>query len=108
MNTYTKKERNMYLIGLMGQNVIYNIIATGMVFYFQSVIFIPAIAISVIMGVARIWHAINDPMIPPPIMIISSMNITSFLLYEIRMKNTSKRFQKEVGELLLDIFSINF
>ena len=62
MNTYTKKERNMYLIGLMGQNVIYNIIATGMVFYFQSVIFIPAIAISVIMGAARIWDAINDPM----------------------------------------------
>ena len=52
----------MYLIGLMGQNVIYNVIATGMVFYFQSVIFIPAIAISVIMGVARIWDAINDPM----------------------------------------------
>ena len=44
MNTYTKKERNMYLIGLMGQNVIYNVIATGMTFYFQSVIFIPAIA----------------------------------------------------------------
>ena len=62
MNTYTKKERNMYLIGLMGQNVIYNIIATGMVFYFQSVIFIPAIAISVIMGAARIWDAVNDPM----------------------------------------------
>ena len=62
MNTYTKKERNLYLIGLMGQNIIYNIIATGMVFYFQSVIFIPAIAISVIMGVARIWDAINDPM----------------------------------------------
>ncbi len=62
MNTYTKKERNMYLLGLMGQNVIYNVIATGMTFYFQSVIFIPAIAISVIMGVARIWDAINDPM----------------------------------------------
>lgn len=62
MNTYTKKERNMYLLGLMGQNMIYNIIATGMTFYFQSVIFIPAMAISVIMGVARIWDAINDPM----------------------------------------------
>ena len=42
MNTYTKKERNMYLMGLMGQNMIYNIIGTGMAFYFQSVIFIPA------------------------------------------------------------------
>ncbi len=62
MNTYTKKERNMYLLGLMGQNMIYNIIATGMTFYFQSVIFIPAMAISVIMGIARIWDAINDPM----------------------------------------------
>ncbi len=62
MNTYTKKERNMYLIGLAGQNMIYNIIATGMTFYFQSVIFIPAMAISIIMGIARIWDAINDPM----------------------------------------------
>ncbi len=62
MNTYTSKERNMYLIGLMGQNFIYNIIATGMTFYFQSVIFIPAMAISVIMGIARVWDAINDPM----------------------------------------------
>lgn len=62
VNTYTKKERNMYLLGLLGQNMIYNIIATGMAFYFQSVIFIPAIAMSVIMAVARIWDAINDPM----------------------------------------------
>ncbi len=62
MNTYTKKERNMYLVGLLGQNIIYNIIATGMTFYFQSVIFIPAMAISVITGVARVWDAINDPM----------------------------------------------
>ena len=44
------------------ERIIYNVIATGMVFYFQSVIFIPAIAISVIMGVARIWDAVNDPM----------------------------------------------
>ena len=62
MNTYTKKERNMYLIGLLCQNMIYNIIGTGMAFYFQSVIFIPAMAISVIMGIARVWDAINDPM----------------------------------------------
>ncbi len=62
MKTYTKKERNMYLVGLMGQNMIYNIITTGMAFYFQSVICLPAIAISTIMGIARIWDAINDPM----------------------------------------------
>ena len=27
-----------------------------------SVIFIPAMAISILMGVARVWDAINDPM----------------------------------------------
>lgn len=26
LNTYTKKERNMYLIGLAGQNILYNVI----------------------------------------------------------------------------------
>ena len=62
INTYTKKERNMYLTGLAGQNIIYNVIATGMAYYFQSVLFIPAMALSVIMAVARVWDAINDPM----------------------------------------------
>lgn len=62
LNTYTPKERNMYLIGLAGQNMIYNIIGTGLYFYFQSVIFLPAIAISIFMAIARVWDAINDPM----------------------------------------------
>ena len=61
-NTYTKKERNMYLIGMAGQNMIYNIIGTGLYFYYQSVIFLPAIAISIFMAIARVWDAINDPM----------------------------------------------
>lgn len=62
VRTYTAKERNMYLVGMMGQNMIYNIIGTGLYFYFQSVIFIPAMAISIFMAVARVWDAINDPM----------------------------------------------
>ncbi|MBR6780994.1 MAG: MFS transporter [Clostridia bacterium] len=62
LNTYTKKECMMYLIGLAGQNMIFNIIGTGLYFYFQSVIFLPAIAISVFMTVARVWDAFNDPM----------------------------------------------
>lgn len=60
--TYTKKERNMYLIGLSGQNMIYQVVGIGLLFYLQSVIFLPAIAISVIMSVARVWDGINDPM----------------------------------------------
>ena len=61
-NTYTKRELAGYLTGLAGQNIIYNIIATGLAFYFQSVIFIPAIACSLIFALARVWDAINDPM----------------------------------------------
>lgn len=60
--TYTKRELAGYLTGLAGQNIIYNIIATGLAFYFQSVIFIPAIACSLIFALARVWDAINDPM----------------------------------------------
>ncbi len=61
-NTYTKKELAGYLTGLAGQNIIYNIIATGLAFYFQSVIFLPAIAVSLIFAFARVWDAVNDPM----------------------------------------------
>ncbi|MBQ6380430.1 MAG: MFS transporter [Clostridia bacterium] len=60
-NTYTKKEMVGYLVGLAGQNILYNIIATGLAFYFQSVIFLPAIACSLIFALARVWDAINDP-----------------------------------------------
>ncbi len=61
--TYTKKERNMYLAGMFGQNMIYNIIATGLIgYYLQYVIYVPVIAIGWIVAVARVWDAINDPM----------------------------------------------
>ena len=60
--TYTKGELAGFLTGLAGQNIIYNIIAAGLAFYFQSVIFIPAIACSLIFALARVWDAINDPM----------------------------------------------
>ena len=59
--TYSKGELSGYLVGLAGQNIIYNIIATGLTFYFQSVIFIPATACAIIFAVARVWDAINDP-----------------------------------------------
>lgn len=63
VNTYTKKERNSYLAGMFGQNVIYNIIATGLLgYYLQYVIYLPVIDIGWIVAVARVWDAINDPM----------------------------------------------
>ena len=47
---------------MFGQNLIYNIVATGLYFYFQNVICLPAMALGWIMTIARIWDAINDPM----------------------------------------------
>lgn len=60
--TYTKKEAAGFLTGMFGQNLIYNIVATGLYFYFQNVICLPAMAIGWIMAIARIWDAVNDPM----------------------------------------------
>ena len=60
--TYTKKERNMFLTGMFGQNMIYNVVAVGLYYYFQNVICLPAIALGWIFAIARIWDAINDPM----------------------------------------------
>ena len=60
--TYTKKELGGYLVGMFGQNMIYNIVATGLYFYFQNVICLPAMALGWIMTIARIWDAVNDPM----------------------------------------------
>ncbi len=62
LKTYTKKERNMYLTGLLGQNIIYNITNVLLVSYFlQNVLYIPAMAVSIIIAIARVWDAFNDP-----------------------------------------------
>ena len=60
--TYTKKEAAGFLVGMFGQNLIYNIVVTGLYFYFQNVICLPAMALGWIMTISRIWDAINDPM----------------------------------------------
>ena len=36
--TYTRREMGGYLIGMFGQNLIYQIVNTGLYFYFQNVI----------------------------------------------------------------------
>ena len=59
--TYTVKERNFYLAGMVGQNIIYNIIGSALAYYFQFTLLIPAVAVSTIMAIARVWDAINDP-----------------------------------------------
>ncbi|MBO5495523.1 MAG: MFS transporter, partial [Eubacterium sp.] len=62
VNTYSGREAAMYLTGMFGQNMIYNIVATGLYYYFQNVICLNALALGWIFAIARVWDAINDPM----------------------------------------------
>lgn len=61
--SYTKKEKNRYLIGLSGQNIIYGIITSSLAYFLQFTILIPAVWVGVILSVARIFDAIKDPVI---------------------------------------------
>lgn len=60
-DTFTKKEKSAYFFGMLGQNMLYTVIGTGLNYYYQSVIFLPAIAISVIFAAAKIFDAVKDP-----------------------------------------------
>lgn len=60
--TYSNRELAGFLTGLAGQNILFNVITQGLSVFLKNVIFIPAIAVSVIFTVAKIWDAINDPM----------------------------------------------
>ena len=59
----SSREKTAYYAGMGGQNIIYAIIGTALVgYYWANVIFLPALAIGIISAVARVWDAINDPM----------------------------------------------
>ena len=106
LNTYSPKERNMYLLGLAGQNIIYSIISAALAYYLQFTILVPAIAVGVIMAVARVWDAFNDPMmgtivdktrskrgkcrpyllaVPGPILIVTVLCFVNFGFYDANM-----------------------
>ncbi|NLI69390.1 MAG: hypothetical protein GX364_00805 [Firmicutes bacterium] len=60
LKTYTKKERNYYLVGLMGQNIIYNVIGVGLALYYTEALYVPPATVALLMLLARLWDAIND------------------------------------------------
>ena len=62
-NTYTKREKNRYLLGLSGQNIIYGIITSSLAYYLQFTIMIPALWVGIILSVSRIFDALKDPFI---------------------------------------------
>lgn len=58
--TYTAGEKNVYLISMAGQNIVYNIIGATLAYYLQFTLSIHPMAVGLIMGIARFWDAIND------------------------------------------------
>lgn len=62
-NKLSQKEHTAYLAGMFGQNIIYAVIATGLSFYWQSVIFLPAAAISIITIISKITESLFDPLV---------------------------------------------
>lgn len=55
------KEAGLYLTGLFGQNLIYNIVTARTLLLFSKYkICLPAMALGWIFAIARIWDAIND------------------------------------------------
>lgn len=103
LKTYSKKERNMYLIGAVGQNFIYSTISNILSYYLQFTILIPAATVSTIMTLARVIDTFNDPMmgsivdrtrskwgkcrpyllfIPIPLAILATLCFTNFGFYD--------------------------
>lgn len=60
LKTYTKKERNYYILGLAGQNVIYNVIGVGLALYYTEALYVPPAVVALLMLIARLWDACND------------------------------------------------
>lgn len=102
LKTYSKKERNMYFIGMAGQNCIYSTISCILAYYFQFTLLIPAATVSIAMTIARVWDAFNDPMmgtivdrtrtkwgkcrpyllfVPIPVSILTTLCFTNFGFY---------------------------
>lgn len=59
----SKKERMGYNAYFVGQNMIYFLVLTYLSIYFTNTLGISTVAVGTIFLVARIWDAVNDPML---------------------------------------------
>lgn len=57
-----KKELNMFAIGAMGQGMIYAMMSSYVSDYYVNVLQLPLAFVLILMLAARIWDAINDPL----------------------------------------------
>ena len=55
------KEKFAYALGAVGKDMVYMLSASYVLYYFQDILGVNAIAMGVILLVARIFDAFNDP-----------------------------------------------
>lgn len=57
-----KKEFSMYAVGAMGQGMIYAMMSSYISDYYTNVLGLPLVFVLILMLAARVWDAINDPL----------------------------------------------
>ena len=57
LKSYTRKERNYYLLGLTGQNMVYNVIGVGLALYYTEAHYVPPGVVALLILLARLWDA---------------------------------------------------
>lgn len=64
MQYISKKEKINYYAGLSGQNLVYSLIGASFFTYFMTdIAMFPAIVVSVLLIVMKVWDGVNDPIV---------------------------------------------
>lgn len=63
-NYIEKKEKNNFVLGLCGQNMVYSLIGAQFFNYFLTdIALFPAIVVSVLLIAMKVWDGVNDPIV---------------------------------------------
>lgn len=63
-NFITKSEKINYCVGLSGQNMVYSLIGASFFTYFMTdIAMFPAIIVSALLIIMKVWDGINDPIV---------------------------------------------
>ena len=64
MNYISKKERNSFMAGLAGQNIVYCMVGASFFTYFMTdIAMFPPAVVTVLLLLMKIWDGVNDPII---------------------------------------------
>ena len=61
LKTFTKKERNVFMAGLAGQNIIFTIMGTFATYYLRDTLLFPAALLAIMLPAVMVFDAVTDP-----------------------------------------------